>query len=233
MDQQPTQPQIPALTVNQTPGNKTIVSKFNGLRPEAKITALVAFLAFSLFVLLVIFYFLAAQDSKKTETKNTGANLVETERQRQRSASESAVEQQQPQNQLAKAYDAVVGSDSSKRTLNLDSSGIATIEYEIASIDGQLILKTSYENFADLASRVFNIDSLKRLNVTTYANKFTDTFGKPNIFAVKLQVTKETNSKINWSIKKYAYADFATILDYHEINPGLEKDYKTLTRKSN
>lgn len=194
------------------------------------ISAAAVFLLLTFLVLLVLFL-TNNQSEQSKSVSTTKVDAVEKERDRQNVASQTALEQLEPINQLEKAYDDSVGSDSSKRSLGIDTDGNAIIEYEISSKDGQLILKTSYENFADLAKRVFNIPTIKRLNVTTYANKFTDPFGKPNVFALKLQLTKETNSKINWSIKKYSYANYATILDLHEMNPDLTKDYKALTKK--
>ncbi len=138
-----------------------------------------------------------------------------------------------PINQLQSAYTDVIGSESLKRRLEIDSAGIATIEYTIPSSDGQSIIKTSYENFADFSLKVFNIESIKRLNVTTYATKFTDEFGQPNQPALKMQVTKETSDKINWPLKKFSYADYASILDSHELNTLLQKDYDTLVKKKN
>lgn len=152
----------------------------------------------------------------------------EVERRKREEASASI-----PINQLQNIYEKVIGSNSVKKTLEINSSGVATIGYTITSVDGQTIIKTSYENFADLAVRVFNIPTITRLNVTTYANKLTDQFGQPNQTALKMQLTRETNGKINWPIKKFAYSDYLTILDLHEINPLLQKDYDTLTKKRN
>lgn len=235
---EPTQPQstttkspsIQQTTIRKKP---SLVGQFLALSTVTKIIAAAAGLVFLIFITLLVSTVLFGSDNSQTNKSTNTADLVEKERQRQIAASEAAIRQQKPINQLQKAYDDIVGSDSSKRTLTIDTNGTALIEYEIASTNGQIILKTSYENFADLASRVFNIPTISRLNVTTYANKFTDSFGKPNVFAVKLQLTKETNSQINWSLKKYAYGDYATILTLHEINPDLTKDYKSLTKKNN
>ena len=135
-----------------------------------------------------------------------------------------------PINQLQSAYTDIIGSDSVKRKLELDNAGVATIEYTIPSSEGQTVIKTSYENFADFALKVFNISTVTRLNITTYATKFTDKFGQPDQAALKLQVSRETSAKINWPLKKFSYKDYATILDFHELNPLLQKDYENLTK---
>ncbi len=196
------------------------------------IVGLASFLALLFIILLLTALSNPTTSTTTNNTQKVATNSVQIEHERQVAASEAAAAKQVPINQLQQAYSDSVGSDSSKRILTIDADGVAVIEYEIASKDGQIILKTSYENFADLSARVFNIPTIKRLNVTTYANKFTDTFGKPNVFTLKMQLTKETNSKINWSVKKYAYVDYATILDLHELNPDLSKDYLNLTKKT-
>lgn len=158
------------------------------------------------------------------EEEISQAKQQETEREQKEASSSS------PINQLQKAYTDVIGSDSVKKTLSIDSSGVVTLEYTVPSSDGQVVIKTSYENFADLANKIFNIPTVTRLNVTTYANKFTDKFGQPDQPALKLQVTKATSSKINWPLKKFSYVDYQTILDFHELNSLLQKDYETLTK---
>lgn len=213
------------------PPKPSIFKQFFNLKPSTLvILGSGAFLVLLLLIMLI--GFIAASSNKISNEKQAKieADQVEKERLRQLEASQAAAKRKNPINQLQKAYDGVVGTNTSKRNLTIDSNGTAIVEYEISSTDGQIILKTSYENFAELAKRVFNIETIKRLNVTTYANKFTDKFGKPNVFAVKTQVTKETNEKINWSVKKYSYIDYATILDLHELNTDLTKDYKSLTK---
>ncbi len=214
--------------------NQKKLSFLERIKSLSLVTKLIATLV-GFIILIFIAFIILSLGSKSNKIKNnnqvpTSTDSVAAERKRQIAASAAASKQQEPINQLQNAYDAVVGSDSSKRTLTIDSSGTAIIEYEIASTDGQLILKTSFENFADLATRVFNIPTILRLNVTTYANKFTDSYGTPNVYAVKLQITKDTNAKINWSLKKYAYGDYAKLLTLEDINPALSKDYKALTK---
>lgn len=111
------------------------------------ISAVAAFLLLTFLVLLVLFL-TNNQSEKSKSVSTTKVDAVEKERDRQNVASQTALEQLEPINQLEKAYDDSVGSDSSKRSLGIDTDGNAIIEYEIASKDGQLILKTSYENFA-------------------------------------------------------------------------------------
>lgn len=188
-----------------------------------------------IFIVLITIISLYNSNRKPTsEIPETNPSLEidkakeEAERKEQEELSSST-----PINKLQSAYTDVIGSNSLKRKLEIDASGIATIEYTIPSSDGQTIIKTSYENFADLAVKVFNIESIKRLSVTTFATKFTDEFGQPNQSALKMQVTKETSDKVNWPLKKFAYTDYVTILDFHELNPLLQKDYDTLTKKKN
>lgn len=162
-------------------------------------------------------------ETNPQETLNEAKKQQAEKQQKEASAST-------PINLLQSAYTDVIGSDSVKRKLEISDSGIATIEYTIPSSDGQTVIKTSYENFADFAIKVFNISTVTRLNVTTYATKFTDKFGQPDQPALKLQVTRQTSAKINWPLKKFSYKDYATILDFHELNPLLEKDYENLTK---
>lgn len=221
----------PVQNTKVNPKNN-LLQTIKTLPPLTLAVVAIAIFVFLAFVLMLVSFLLGANKNPNSNNQNqTQVDKVAQEKEKQLEASRAAALKQIPINQLQQAYIDVVGSDSSKRTLTLDEAGVATIEYEISSTDGQVILKTSFENFADLAVRVFNIPTITRLNVTTYANRFTDKFGKPNVFAVKLQITKDTNSKINWPIKKFAYADYASILDLQEINSDLQKDYIALTKK--
>lgn len=222
----------PAVQTNPVKPKTTPVEMIRKLPPLTLAVVGIAIFVFLIFIVLLFnFLFSSKKPISSTTQTQIQADKVAKEKEKQIEASRSAAEKQLPINQLQKAYDDVIGSDSSKRTLNLDENGIASIEYEIASSDGQVILKTTYENFADLAVRVFNISTIVNLKVTTFANRFTDKFGNPDVFAVKLEITKDTNSKINWPLKKFTYADYATILDAHEINSDLQKDYKSLIKK--
>ncbi len=198
----------------------------------------VAFLGGAFLVVLIVIISIIAivnglnKDKKLTPETNPQETLEQTKKQQaekqQKEASAST-----PINQLQSAYTDVIGSDSVKRKLEINDSGVATIEYTIPSSEGQTVIKTSYENFADFAIKVFNISTVTRLNVTTYATKFTDKFGQPDQAALKLQVSRATSAKINWPLKKFSYKDYATILDFHELNPLLQKDYETLTKIKN
>lgn len=216
---------------NQTSNPKKFKFSFNSLSLPLKIA--VSGGVFLIVLILIITCIALVQGISKNKSSipetNPQQTLEETKKQQaeeqQKEASAST-----PINQLQSAYTDVVGSDSVKRKLELDSQGVATIEYTIPSSDGQTIIKTSYENFADFAIKVFNITTVTRLNITTYATKYTDKFGQPDQAALKLQVSKTTSAKINWPLKKFSYKDYATILDFHELNPLLQKDYTTLTK---
>ena len=181
-----------------------------------------------LLVLIIALIPKSASDYHKPTTSTNPDQALKNAQEAKQQASQAAQEAAIPINQLQKAYDDVIGSNSLKKTLTLDDSGLATINYVISSTDGVFIIKTSYENFADLAGRVFNIASVKKLSVSSYATKFVDQFGQPNQVALKLEVIRATNDKINWSVKKYSYKDYATILDTHQINSLLDNDYKQI-----
>lgn len=225
----PDQNQTPPATIQPKLDQKpSILKRGITLKP---VTLLIIGLSALIFGFLLIFLFIGSEknDGSNENQVSNSDNAVEKEQQRLKDASAAAQVKSNPINQLQTLYDDVIGGN--KRTLTIDGSGTALIEYEIASTDGQTIIKTSYENFADLSQRTFNINSIKRLTVISFANKFIDKFGQPNIFALKLSISKETNDKINWSVKKYSYVDYVTLLDSHEINPDLTKDYKTLTKQ--
>ena len=188
---------------------------------------------FLVILVLIISIVAFANSLNKTENSIPETNpqeILDEAKKQQAEKQQKEASASTPINQLQSAYSDVIGSNSVKRKLEINDLGVATIEYTIPSSDGQTVIKTSYENFADFAIKVFNISTVTRLNVTTYATKFTDKFGQPDQAALKLQVTRQTSAKINWPLKKFSYKDYATILDFHELNPLLQKDYENLTK---
>ena len=155
---------------------------------------------------------------------------LEKSKKEKEEASKSAQEAAKPLNRLQKAYDEIIGSNSLKKKLTLDQNGLATVDYVISSNDGVFIIKTSYENFADFATKVFNIAEVQKLSISSYATKFVNQYGQPNQVALRLEITRDTNEKVNWAVKKYAYKDYPTILTTHELSSYLSKDYQLLTR---
>lgn len=189
--------------------------------------------AFLLFVILIIIFAQSTQNKTQSPSNTDSQSDLSKAKKAEQQKSQSDEEKNLPVNRLQQAYSDVVGSESYKKAMTLDAStGIATIDYTIPSSDGTVIIKTSYENFADLAVKIFNIDGVTRLNVSTYAAKFTDQYGSPNQVALKMQLTKTTNSKINWPLKKFSYKDYATFLDVNEINLALNKEYTALIKSS-
>ena len=183
-------------------------------------------------ILVLIFTFILknSTETNKPIKESDPAKALEKSKRDKEEASKSAQEAAKPLNRLQKAYDEIIGSDSLKKKLTLDEKGLATIDYVISSTDGTYIIKTSYENFADFAIKVFNIPEVQKLSISSYATKFVDKYGQPNQVALKLSITKETNGKVNWAVKRYAYKDYPTILTTHEISPYLSKDYQSLIR---
>lgn len=190
------------------------------------------------FVLIIIFLIAALLTKPKPAEKpipstNPDQQLSKAKSE-QEEASAAAAQKATPSYKLQQAYDEVIGAESLKRNLVLDETGKATIEYTIASKDGQAIIKTTFENFADLAVRIFNIQEINYLKVSTYATKFIDSLGQPNAIALTLEITKEKSDQINWAIKKYSYRDYpSTLTSQYYINPGLTKDYKALVGDNN
>lgn len=196
---------------------------------------LIGISVFLIIILLIVAFSVGGtQKSNQTTATDSSQSDINKAKQTQQDLDQAAKNKSLPINQIQQAYTDIVGSESYKKTLTLDTTtGITTINYIIPSTDGPTIIKTSYENFADLAARIFNIPSVTRLNVSTYATKFTDNYGTPNQVALTMQITKATNDKVNWSVKKYSYKDYATILDVHQLNTALAKDYKELTKTTN
>ena len=84
------------------------------------ISAAAVFLLLTFLVLLVLFLTNNQREQSKS-VSTTKVDAVEKERNRQNVASQTALEQLEPINQLEKAYDDSVGSDSSKRSLGIDA----------------------------------------------------------------------------------------------------------------
>ncbi len=186
-----------------------------------------------LLVFLILILFLASQTSRKTSKtiqESDPKKALEKSQKEKEEASRSATEAAKPLNRLQKAFDEIIGSNSLKKNLTINSSGLAEIAYVISSTDGTFIIKTSYENFADFATKVFNISDVQKLSISSYTTKFVDQYGQPNQVALKLEITRETNDKVNWAVKKYAYKDYPTILTTHQINSNLSKDYENLLK---
>lgn len=232
--------ELPPNNINNTPvQNNSQANRFKFSIKNLSLAQKIAFFGASFIVILVLLILVLVVFQTKQNNENQIPNsdpdkeLQEAKKQTaEKKINEASASV--PINQLQAAYQDVIGSNSVKRNLGINSKGVANIEYTIPSVDGQTVIKVSYENFADLAAKIFNIPTVTRLNVTTYATKFTDQFGQPDQAAIKMQVSKETSAKINWPLKKFAYKDYATILDLHEINSLLQKDYETLTKtKSN
>ncbi len=220
-DQSSGSPSSPVTQTQQTLSRKKPLLDLKSKTTRLALVGAIFLLLFIIFLLLIFSLSKSNLPKKETATKTITAVV--------KKSTESSTTLT-PYSQLQSAYTAVVGSDDVKKTLTLDASGVATIDYTITSVDGTTIIKTSYENFADLASRVFNIPGVERLNVTTYATRFNDQFGQPDQAALKLQITKTTSNKINWPLKKFSYKDYAVILDYHELNSLLQKDYEKLIK---
>lgn len=192
--------------------------------------ATVGVLVFILGLLTIIFVLKSSTEQNSSIEKTDPAKALEKSQKEKEEASKSAQEAAKPLNRLQKAFDEIIGSNSLKKKLTLDQDGLATIDYVISSTDGIFIIKTSYENFADFAIKVFNIPEVQKLSISAYATKFVDQYGQPNQVALKLSITRETNEKVNWAVKKYAYKDYPTILTSHEVSPSLAKDYQVLIR---
>ncbi len=183
-----------------------------------------------LFLILLTFLPRNSTEPNNPIGKTDPDKALEKSRKEKEEASQSAQEAAKPLNRLQKAFDEIIGSNSLKKKLTFDENGVATIDYVISSNDATFIIKTSYENFADFAVKVFNIEEVKKLSVSSYATKFVDQLGKPNQVALKLEITSERNTEVNWAVKKYAYKDYPTILTTHEINTSLSKEYQALLR---
>lgn len=216
------------------------LNRFSSLNPMGKYRLLAIISTASILILLIIAASVVLLNSKDSTSETLRAESIpetnpeeslQKAQQQQQQSSAAAAEKETPLYRLQEAYDLVVGADNLKRKLEIDASKTATIHYTIASKNGQTIIKTSFENFADLSVKVFNITDIKRLNIATYATKFIDEFGQPNVVALQLEITKEKSDLINWAIKKYSYEDYKTSLtDKYFLNPELEKDYKQLIK---
>jgi hypothetical protein len=185
-----------------------------------------------IFILIATIAFLnTTKEPLNSPGKSDPQGALEREKREREEASRSAQEAAKPLNRLQKAYDEVIGSNSLKKKLTFDDqTGLAVIDYVISSNDGTFIIKTSYENFADLATKVFNTPEILKLSVSSYATKFVDQLGQPNQVTMKLEITRETNEKVNWAVKKYAYKDYPTILTTHEVSPIVDKEYQQLIK---
>jgi len=228
----------------QLPANllKILNPKIDPNLPPEKIKKQKIFRLLTIGSLILLFFLLlfsvslllspSSQEIKKPTPKTDPEKALEKTKQEKEEASRSAEEAAKPLNRIKTAYNEIIGSDSLKKRLTLDEGGVATIDYIISSTDGIFIIKTSYENFAELAIRIFNIPEVTKLSVSSYATKFIDQYGQPNQVAVVLEVNRETNSKINWAVKKYSYKDYAKILNRHEINQLLNKDYQKILKEN-
>lgn len=236
MDQ--TAPTLPTSDqpANSAPPPPSSAPKFQGSNILRNPKLLFALSGGVLFLLILAIIIILSPKPKKVEPSKIATTnpqqALENARKQREEASRAAQEAAKPINRLQKAYDEVVGSNSLKKKLTLDESGLATIDYVIVSNDGQVILKKSFENFAELAIRAFNINEVNKLSVSSYATKFADQYGQPNVVAVKLEINRETNNKINWPVKKFVYKDYATIVNLQEINNLLSKDYQALLRNT-
>ncbi len=232
MDELPNQAGTPPTAPTAAPNPTSTKKKFslNNLPLLQKVALFGGLFIFLLIILVSVLVLANGNANKKAVPQTNPEEEINEAKKEQAEKAQKEASASTPANQIQSAYSDVIGSDNVKKTLQIDSLGVVTIEYTIASSDGQTVIKTSYENFADLASKIFNIPSATELNVTTYATKFTDKFGQPDQPALKMQITRTTNAKVNWPLKKFSYVNYATILDFHELNPLLQKDYETLTK---
>jgi len=223
-------PKFIANLVNPTFSPETPPEKIKKLKQQRLL--LLGALSFSLVIVLLALVVATlpkvSSDPSKPIGQTDPEKALEKSEQEKQEASKSAQEAAKPINRLQEAFDDIIGSNSLKKKLAFDDTGLATVDYVISSNDGIFIIKTSYENFADFATKVFTITEVQKLSVSSYATKFVDQFGQPNQVALKLEITRETNSKVNWAVKKYAYKDYPTILTTHELSTSLSKDYQRM-----
>jgi len=155
---------------------------------------------------------------------------IDLEKKRAEEASRAAEAAQTPQAQLTTAYKDIVGSTDFLRSISFEG-GLGTISYTINSSDNNIVLTTGYQNFADFASRVFNIPELKRFRTVVYTTALVDSQGQAKEAAMTLEISREKAEKVNWQINKFRYETFPANLDVNKIHPSFEKEYEALVKK--
>lgn len=158
-------------------------------------------------------------------------DTINAEKQKAAEAASTSAAANTPQGKLLNAYNDIVGSPDFLKEITFNN-GNGVISYTINSKDTKTILTTGYQNFADFANRVFNIQELNDFRLVVYATGIVDSQGQTATPAMTLEISRAKNNNVDWNVNKFRYSTYQQNLDVNQINPLLTKDYNNLIKTS-